>query len=328
VTILQQVRATIEQRGLLQPGVRVLVGCSGGPDSAALLLALTRLAPKLGLVIEAASVNHGLRADAEQDIAVAARQAASLGVPFHGLHVQVERGSSLQARARTARYAALLSLACERGATRVAVGHTRDDQAETVLLRMQRGAGLRGLGAIAPHRADGVIRPLLDCERAAVHCFARENFREIVFDPSNLDLRFERVRTRVSVLPALAARAPTVAQDLSRLADEARRAQATLEHAADEVLRGTCIDQETLRISALAACSDALVGCVLQRFLEPRMGRPLGRAHIAQLLRAVRLVRGEVWLPRGLGVRVMPTGLLVLGQRQPRDQLRANETAA
>src|SRR5262245_8818481 len=124
---------------------RVLCACSGGPDSAAMLVALARLAPELGFELVAASVDHGLRADAAHDVAIASRQAAALQVPFHALRIEVAAGASIQAQARSARYEALLRLAAELGASRVAVGHTRDDQAETVLARLLRGSGLVGL---------------------------------------------------------------------------------------------------------------------------------------------------------------------------------------
>ncbi|HEX6245526.1 MAG TPA: tRNA lysidine(34) synthetase TilS, partial [Polyangiales bacterium] len=145
-------QATLLQRQLFQGARRVLVACSGGPDSQALLHVLWALRAEHGCALSVAGVDHGLRADAAAELQLAARLALQLGLPFHALRVEVERGASLQAQARAARYAALLACAREQGAERVAVGHTQDDQAETVLARLLRGTGIDGLGAIEPRR--------------------------------------------------------------------------------------------------------------------------------------------------------------------------------
>ncbi|HMI89850.1 MAG TPA: tRNA lysidine(34) synthetase TilS, partial [Polyangiales bacterium] len=139
--IVARVRRTLRERGLLEAGGRVLCACSGGPDSAALLVALAQLQVELDFTLEAASVDHGLRADAGLDVEIARDQARSVGVPFHALRVQVSSEGSLQAAARSARYGALHGLAASISASRLALGHTRDDQAETVLMRVLRGAG-------------------------------------------------------------------------------------------------------------------------------------------------------------------------------------------
>jgi tRNA(Ile)-lysidine synthase len=145
MSVPARVRQTLRDRGLVEPGMTVLVACSGGPDSAALLRALGLVAPELGFSLAAASVNHGLRASAALDVEIARAQALALGIPFHSLHVQLAPGGSIQAQARTARYAALLALAAAQGMQRIATGHTRDDQAETVVLRLLRGACRRSL---------------------------------------------------------------------------------------------------------------------------------------------------------------------------------------
>jgi tRNA(Ile)-lysidine synthase len=144
------VRASLHERGLLRGVESLLVACSGGPDSQALLHVLAALRQEHGCRLLAASVDHGLRADAECDVAVAGRLAAALELPFVALRVEVERGPSRQAQARVARYRALLACAREQGAQAVAVGHTLDDQAETVLARLLRGTGIEGLAAIDP----------------------------------------------------------------------------------------------------------------------------------------------------------------------------------
>lgn len=308
--MLGQVRRTIVARALIPPGARVLCACSGGPDSAALLVALARLAPELGFSVEAASVDHGLREQAARDVALARAQAESLGLPFHPLKVHVSLGGSLQAKARAARYAALQARAAELGATRIAVGHTRDDQAETVLLRLLRGSGLRGLGAIDPKRPDGVIRPLIDCDRTQVHQLARASFAEIALDPSNQDLRFERVRIRAHVLPVLLAEDPRLVRHLADLADEAREVRSPLRAAAVGLVERARVpgaEAESLRISVLADRPAQLRRAALREWLEQLGIAPLARAHLLELDHALLERRGHVWLPKAANVRVVDT---------------------
>jgi tRNA(Ile)-lysidine synthase len=317
--LIAQVRRTIERRGLIPSGARVLCACSGGPDSAALLFVLSRLAAEMSFELEAASVDHGLRVEAARDVAIAAQQAAEIGVRFHALRVQVERRPSLQAAAREARYEALLRLAAERGASRVAVGHTRDDQAETVLLRLIRGTGLSGLGAIDPDRTDGVIRPLIDCDRADAHRLAREHFRETAEDASNSDLRFERVRIRAHVMPVLLRENPQLVRHLCALADEARECRLPLEAAAnallDEAQAG--LSASSLRISALAGRPALLRRAALRAWLHKLGATPVSRVHVEEVDHAVRVQRGHVWLANGFSARVEGDGLVHLRPSRP-----------
>jgi tRNA(Ile)-lysidine synthase len=312
--LIAQVRRTIEERGLIPRGSRVLCACSGGPDSAALLFVLARLASDLSFELEAASVDHGLRAEAARDVAIAAQQSAAVGVRFHALQVEVERRPSLQAQARAARYEALLCLAAARSAVRVAVGHTRDDQAETVVLRLIRGAGLHGLGAIDPNREDGVIRPLIDCDRAAVHRLAREEFRELADDASNSDLRFERVRIRAHVMPLLVGENPQLTRHLCALADEAREYRAPLADAARALLDAATagLDPDFLRSAALAERPALLRRAALRTWLQARGATPVSRAHVEELDHALQVRRGHVWLANGFAARVNGDGLVQL----------------
>lgn len=317
--LIAQARRTIAERGLIPTGARVLCACSGGPDSAALLFVLSRLTTAMSFELEAASVDHGLRPDAARDVAIAAQQAAAVGVRFHALRVSVECRPSLQAQARKARYEALLRLAAERGAVRVAVGHTRDDQAETVLLRLIRGAGLHGLGAIDPDREDGVIRPLIDCDRVEVHRLARDEFREIADDASNSDLRFERVRIRAHVMPLLVRENPQLARHLCALADEAREYRVPLEAAAsallDEAEAG--LSPGLLRMAVLAGRPAVLRRAALRAWLHKLGATPVSRVHVEEVDHAVQVYRGHVWLANGFSARVEGDGLVHLCPSRP-----------
>jgi tRNA(Ile)-lysidine synthase len=303
--LFARVRRTIAERGLVEAGDRVLVACSGGPDSAVLLHVLARLAPELRLTLFAASVDHGLRADADRDVAVARALAERLEVPFAALRVEVPRaGASVQAKARAARYRALAAEAARLGAARVAVGHTLDDQAETVLSRLLRGAGVRGLAGVAPRREDGVVRPLVDCRRAAVHAHAARFALPHVRDPSNDRAAFERVRLRTRVLPALEAEDARVVEHLARLADEARALRGWVREDAERLLREARAGAD-LRVEALREAPGPVRAECLARWVRERTGAPARRAHV-EGLDALLSGRGEVLLPGRLVVERVP----------------------
>jgi tRNA(Ile)-lysidine synthetase-like protein len=314
--LVARVRRSIESRGLIAPRTRVLCACSGGPDSAALLYCLAQLQRDLGFELVAASVDHGLRADAPNDVAVAAEQAALVGVPFHALAIQVERGASVQARARAARYQALSELASRLDAQRIAVGHTQDDQAETVLSRLLRGSGLPGLAAIRALREDGVVRPLIDCRRQEAHRLAHERFPRVAQDLSNHDPKFERVRIRSHVLPALLAEDKALVQHLAQLADDARDCALALDRLAEALLAQAALESGegreacALRVSSLREQPRAIRIAVLRRFVICAIGQTPGRAELTQLDRTVCSDRGEVWLAAGASVRASGDGYL------------------
>jgi tRNA(Ile)-lysidine synthase len=225
--MLSAVLATVAARDLFAPGDRVVVAVSGGPDSMALLHALWEVRERLGLTLEVAAVDHGLRADASREIALVRERAAALGLPFSAIAVDVaaerrrRKGASVQDAARDARLRALAALAGAHGANRVALGHQADDQAETILYRIVRGTGVAGLAGV-PYRRDIFVRPLLDVTRAEILRYLRRRSIPFVEDPSNADDRFARARIRHRILPVLARENPRVAEALRGLAAAAR----------------------------------------------------------------------------------------------------------
>lgn len=224
-TVLSKILDTVRSHGLIQAGARVLVGLSGGADSLALLLGLQRLAPRLHTELLAAYVDHGVRPEAAAEGARVKAASEGRGVPCHVVRVDVGawRGPhvSLQDAARRARLDALAAHAASEGCHVVALGHNADDQAETVLFRILRGTGVRGLAGI-PYRRGVFVRPLLDVRRAEIERFIARQGVEPVRDPSNEDRRFSRVRLRLDWLPALAKENPRIVEALLALADDAR----------------------------------------------------------------------------------------------------------
>jgi tRNA(Ile)-lysidine synthase len=224
--MLSTILRTIAGHALFHSGEKVIVAVSGGPDSMALLHALWELRERLGLTLEVAAVDHGLRPEAAREVELVGERAAALGLPFFPLSADVagERrrgGASWQDAARRARLGVLGALAIDHAAARVALGHQADDQAETVLQRIIRGTGLLGLRGI-PYARAPFVRPLLDVRRREVLRYLARRSIPFVDDPSNADPRFERARLRHRLLPELAKENPRVVEALIGLSAAAR----------------------------------------------------------------------------------------------------------
>ncbi len=223
-TALKLAERTIRQDTLFGPGQHVLCAVSGGPDSSALLDVLALLRKRIGHTLAAAGVDHGLREEADDELMLVAAQCEALGVAFHRIDVSVDVGSNLQERARLARHAALQRCATRTQADVIALGHTADDRAETLLLRMLRGAGPRGLSAM-PSASSGIegdvrlVRPLIRARRGDVMRHLQRHNVPFAEDPSNADRRFMRVRVRHELLPLLESLSPAVVTHLCSLAD-------------------------------------------------------------------------------------------------------------
>ena len=261
------VRATLRRHAMLAGGETVLVAVSGGADSVALLHVLLGLAPAWRLRLHVLHVDHGLRADSAADAAFVRALGARLGVPVDVERVRVGPGS-VEAAARAARYAALEAWADRLGAAHIAVGHTADDQAETVLMRVLDGAGVRGLAAIPPVRG-AIIRPLIEIRREALREMLGAARIAWVEDPTNRDPKFLRNRVRHELLPLLAAAyAPDVVPALARVARLARETVQALDRAAaTELERLASVEAEALTLprSALAALPATLAAEVLRQ---------------------------------------------------------------
>ena len=250
-------------------GATVIVAVSGGSDSTALLHVLARVAARFRLALHAHGVDHGLRAAAVTELADAGALAASLGVPWSTTTLQVPAGSNLQARARRERALALEHVRALHDARFVATAHHAGDRAETVLLRLLRGAPAAGLGVL-PVTAGTRLRPLIRAPKELILGYLRRQGLAYASDPSNVDPRFLRVRIRQELLPLLRALAPGIEETLCRLADA---------HVAPETNAGESADLALLR--------------------------SLPRASLEALRRLAgdRSEAARVWLPGGLAAR-------------------------
>lgn len=254
---------------MLAGGDAVLIALSGGADSVALLVLLLQLAPEWGLRLHALHVDHGLRPESGRDADFVRGLCGRLGVPLDVARVTVPAAGSVEAAARAARYAALEAAAERIGARRIALGHTADDQAETVLMRIIEGAGVRGLAGIPPVRGR-IVRPLIGEPRAALVAMLREARIDWVEDASNRDPRFLRNRVRHELLPLLAGSYHhDVAAALRRLGRLARETTDALDRMAGaELARLAVADGDealVLPLPALAGLPSAVAAEVLRQ---------------------------------------------------------------
>jgi tRNA(Ile)-lysidine synthase len=285
------------------PGDLVLAACSGGPDSLALAAALAFVAPRAGLRAGAVTVDHGLQEGSADRAAAVAAVLSGLGLdPVVAVAVTVDGAGGPEAAARTARYAALEAAAADLGATAVLLGHTLDDQAETVLLGLARGSGARSLAGMPPRR--GIfLRPLLGLRRQVTIGACAALDLAPWADPHNADRRFARVRVRLDALPALeAALGPGVAEALARTADQLRDDAEVLEKIASS--RRTA-DPDLMSAAALAELPGALRSRVL-RSAALAAGCPataLTSAHVTRIEELVTDWRGQRWIDLPGGVR-------------------------
>jgi tRNA(Ile)-lysidine synthase len=275
----------------------VVVGLSGGAASLALTAAAVFEAGKLGGRVIAAVVDHGLQAGSDAIAARAAAQARALAADAVVLPVQVDAGhpDGPEAAARDARYTALRATARAQGAAAVLLGHTLDDQAETVLLGLARGSGAASLQGMAPVRRgdDDLlwIRPLLGVRRATTRAFCTASGLDVWDDPHNLDDRYARVRTRERVLPVLEAElGPGIAEALARTAEHLREDAEAFDEMIHETIEDIVEHAEAgiaVSVAALAANPAALRNRIIRLVVDSEFGVSLTRGQTLEVARLV-----------------------------------------
>lgn len=300
----------------------MVVAVSGGADSVVLLHSLLRLRAEWSLTLHVAHFDHGLRESSRQDALFVEELAGSWGLSATtgSWGGQARRGRSLQAEARRARYRFLAAVASQVGATKIALGHHRDDQAETVLLHLLRGSGLRGLRGMLAVREGHLIRPLLEVGREEIEDYVKRHQLSFVEDPSNQNLRYLRNRIRWKLLPLLQREYnPAMTRTLARMAAFVADDEGYLEARAGETfndvaeLQGTriCMSLASLRVAAPPIRRRILERAI--RSLAP--GAYLTAAHV-RAVEALAVPGGQstVSLPRGQKAW-RSGGFLYLGRR-------------
>lgn len=267
--MLNKLERFLQEQDMVQPGDTVVAAVSGGADSVALLFALYLLKEKLDITLEAAHFNHNLRGEeSHRDENFVRELCDRYDIPVHLGSGRVTAGEKgLEAAARDARYAFLRSLP-----GKIATAHTADDNAETVLMHIVRGTGLKGLGGIAPIRGN-VIRPMLTCTRTDVEAFLEEWCLSHVEDSSNSGDVFLRNRMRHHVMPYLKEENPRLPENLSRMALRLRADEEALSRQADYEVLPT--------VERLKAMAPAIRSRCLERFLKESGVKEPEEKHIA-----------------------------------------------
>lgn len=304
---LERTRNRLLKGDLLNLGDRVAVACSGGADSIFLLHVLLALRDDLALTIGVAHFNHRIRPEAEQDEDFVRTLAGSFSLPFlaEGRDVAAfarDHGMNLEEAARELRYEFLRRAASRLGANRIATGHTRTDQAETVLLRLLRGAGPRGLAGIPAAGEHGLVRPLLDVSREEIRSFLKSSGRAFRDDPSNRDRRFLRNRIRHELLPLIESEyAPGIEAGLARLADIMREEDLWGEEVARAALAKAALGSGTsasIDRDAISEWAPALQRRMIRGFFE-RIRGDLRNVTFEDTQAVLDLVRGREFTLRG-----------------------------
>ena len=325
---VEKVRATIEWHRLLSSHDRVVVAVSGGADSCALLVALMDLRAVFDFELQIAHLNHKLRAAAEEEAGFVRALAEQLGLPCTVGECEVatrarKSKQSMEAAARTARYEFLEATAEAVGAPRIAVGHTADDQVETVLLNLVRGSGLRGLAGM-PIQRGRIVRPLLEVTRAETEAFCHQRAIEFRLDESNANLRFARNRIRVGAIPVLRSIVPSLATCVRRATLMVREDDELLEAIAQRELDDMCsrwsggavIDLEYFRRHPRA-----LQRRMLRLALERAQGhrREVEFAHVEAVLEALAggQTRGGWTIPGGTRIVIAGDTVVITPAASP-----------
>jgi len=307
--VRRAVRQSWDAAGVVA-GDLVLVACSGGPDSLALAAAVAFEAPRAGILAGAVIVEHGIQAVTKQIAAETAEVLRGLGLdPVQVAPVSVGTDGGPEAAARAARYQALDEAAAALDAKAIMLGHTLDDQAETVLLGLARGSGARALNGMAAH-SGRYLRPLLGIKREVTHAFCSDSGLKPWADPQNSEERFTRVRVRNNVLPMLEAElGPGVAEALARTAELLREDTDYLDAqalAAYDLAVSAGPTSLTLDVDRLKDLPPAIRNRVILRALEV-FGATISRVHVLAVSDLIDNWHGqkELTLP---GVRVVRQG--------------------
>lgn len=318
---MEQVLAFCDRYALLPTGATIVVAVSGGPDSLCLLHLLRRIAPERRLRLHVAHLDHRLRPDSAADAAFVAQIAAEWEVPVSVGQADVgtiarERRTGIEETARAVRSHFLLETARSICADTIALGHTADDQAETVILRLLRGAGPSGLAAMRPSRpADAasdppthpsirLIRPLLETSRAEIEAYCTEQQLTPRYDSSNESPIFTRNRVRGYIIPLLKTYNPAIVATLGRTARVCAEEDELLSELAEQVwaeIAQTDAGEVAFERQRWQQLHQALQRRLIRKaaqVLDP--AAELEAKHIDAILAAIAINRRRVQLPRGL----------------------------
>jgi len=302
-TVLQRIAQTIARHRMFEPAQQVGVAVSGGADSVCLLYVLLELAPRWGLHLSVLHLDHGLRGEeSRQDAEFVRRLADQLGLPLSLRETPVAQSpDNLEQAARQARLAFFRETISSGAVQRIATGHTRSDQAETVLFRFLRGSGTAGLAGIRPVTSEGIVRPLIEIERSEVQQFLLQRGIAWREDSTNRGLQFARNRIRHELLPQIAREwNPAIGETLANTADWALAEEAWWDAEIDRLAAEhfTAVDDAgaiLLRAPVLAALPLAVARRLVRRAMELAKGdlRAIDFGHIRSVMDLARSTEGH-----------------------------------
>lgn len=285
----EDVLSVIKRYNMLENCDRIVVGLSGGADSVCLLSVLNSLKDEYGFSLVAAHINHGIRgAEAQRDEESCKRLCESLNVPLEILHADIptlskQQGIGEEECGRIVRYDFFRSLAGERG--KIATAHNLNDNAETLLLNLVRGAGSKGACGIPPVR-DNIIRPLIETDRKSIERYCEENELQYVTDSTNLECEYSRNKIRIKVLPTLCEINQNAVGALSGFASRMREQEAFLESVVNERY-AQCVKNSELYEAEFSALDIFLKKRIAGRFLSELSHGEVESKHIDDFLRFV-----------------------------------------
>ncbi len=317
---------------MLQEGDTVIVGVSGGVDSVVLLHALMALRDEYDLSLIVAHLDHGIRGEESREEANFVRDLVQrMGLPFETEVADVpalarKKHISLQEAAREARYAFYEEVRQKNNGQKVAMGQTADDQAETILMRVIRGAGLRGLKGIPPFRKEGYIRPLIETSREDVEKYADKEDLSFITDSSNIKDIYLRNKVRHDLIPHLEREYnPSIRVGLTRMASILSREDDYLDRKAEEAMADLIKDtgeELSLHIPSLKAFHEAIWFRLLQKMLARVLGGDLKRIKTVHLDGLLRLLTNQaphkvLCLPQGIYAEKQYAELFIRRGRPP-----------
>ncbi len=285
----EDVLSVIKRYNMLENCDRIVVGLSGGADSVCLLSVLNSLKAEYGFSLVAAHINHGIRgAEAQRDEESCKRLCESLNVPLEILHADIpklskQQGIGEEECGRIVRYDFFRSLAGKRG--KIATAHNLNDNAETLLLNLVRGAGSKGACGIPPVR-DNIIRPLIETDRKSIEKYCQENNLQYVTDSTNLECEYSRNKIRIKVLPTLCEINQNAVGALSGFASRMREQEAFLESVVNEKY-ALCVKNSVLYEAEFSALDIFLKKRIAGRFLSELSHGEVEAKHIDDFLRFV-----------------------------------------
>ena len=310
--IIKKIQDTIKKYSMLSEGDRVLVGLSGGPDSVCLLSILHKLRDAFKIDLHALYIDHGLRPnEIKAEIEFCKNLCERLGIPLSIKSIDVrsyakEHGLNRQEAARELRYMAFDEAAFEIKANRIAIAHNADDQAETLLMRLFRGSGTKGLSGIPPVRRN-IIRPLIETERKEIEKFLDEETTDFVIDSSNLKEDYFRNKIRLSLIPILKGFNPDIVRTLSKTADILREEERYLETIVTKALIRLISRKTSERIELFLTPMEVMDRIILRRVIrraidETKGLRGIGFLHVEDILHLIKNGNpgDRLYLPKGI----------------------------